>query len=691
MVRAPDAPPRGSPADAARDGGSDPEIAGVVLHDRYEIFPDRPLADFSTPRVTAFEARDNRGARGDLIALVAGRMVPPRLDLLDSLRVIDIPWIMRPIRWGAVDWRPDGRRTFAVVYSRPGGGRVVPSPDEPQEPMSDDLLMAGVATPLLSALAEISFRGVTHRGVRPDNLYFKDSSGRHVVLGDAVMAPPGSDQPLMFETIESGMAHPFGRGPGTPADDLYALGVTLLVLMLGRNPVAEMDDQALLTAKIEKGSYAALVGELRIRQTMREALRGLLTDDAERRWNLEDLSLWLDGRRLSPIQTTVSGHARRPIAYDGKEYFSLRALAHGMAGAWTSVRQALDGPDLLHWIRHGMRDPERADAVAAVLASAAGNQTAARGEAADALFAARLCMVLDPEGPLRYKSLSGAIDSLGPLLFALRDEANGLQQFAELLRSDLPGTYVDMRYAGAPAGRALRKVLSRMRRFVSEVRPGRGIERCLYESNPSLPCLSPLVERYYVAEPSDLLPALEAVVGDGEGASLPVDRHIAAFIACHFRRGTEDHVAALAAKESPATMTLGVLRALALMQWRLGPPTLPRLTALMARFVGPVIDTYRSETLRKRLHGGLEQVVKQGQLSELLNFIDDPRVRKRDKHAFSAAAAEYAAAAAEIARLGASEEARARQAELAGRRVAVLVSAMVAVGTLAVLAIINLF
>ncbi len=60
------------------------------------------------------------------------------------------------------------------------------------------------------------------------------------------------------------MCHPAGRGDGSIADDVYALGVLLLTLALGRLPLAELDDTAILRRKLEQGSHGALVGDERL-------------------------------------------------------------------------------------------------------------------------------------------------------------------------------------------------------------------------------------------------------------------------------------------------------------------------------------------------------------------------------------------------------------------------------------------
>ena len=204
----------------ARRAAEDAHLPPVIL-DRYEIHPGRPLPAYDTPVASAYAAVDTKGARESLMALVARDHVLPRADILPTLRSIDSPALLRAYRWAPIEWANGAERRFAVLYSQPGGTRIM-SLAQSIAPMTEDALVEGVIRPAVIALAELSSRGIAHRAIRPDNIFFKDAAARQIVLGDAAMAPPGSTNPILFETIENGMTHPLGRGPGCVADDLYA-------------------------------------------------------------------------------------------------------------------------------------------------------------------------------------------------------------------------------------------------------------------------------------------------------------------------------------------------------------------------------------------------------------------------------------------------------------------------------------
>ena len=134
-----------------------------------------------------------------------------------------------------------------------------PSLGEPQRPWPEAELLDCVLRPAAHVLEQLQERGMTHRGIRLDNV-FQSAPGQPVVLGTAWAAPPAMAQPALFEPPYSAMCLPAGRGDGSIADDVYALGVLLLCLALGRAPLAQLDDAAILRRKLEVGNLCRAGG-----------------------------------------------------------------------------------------------------------------------------------------------------------------------------------------------------------------------------------------------------------------------------------------------------------------------------------------------------------------------------------------------------------------------------------------------
>ncbi len=388
-----------------------------VLRDRYTIRSNQPLPELSSPNAEAFTAEDKRDPNRRLVALICKPELPPRVNVMRALKGVNVLGLQQMVEWGPMTWPPVGRQCMTVIYDRPAGGRVVTSLRGESRRVDEYDITRKVIEPLAAAIKELTSRGITHRAMRPTNLFFMDAAGDRLAFGDCVTAPPAFDQPMLFESVESGMCAPIARGSGTYADDLYALGVTILFLLLGRNPVAHLDDEALLRQKIQFGSYATLVGDERLPLPMIEVLRGLLCDDANQRWDIESLDLWLQGRRLSPLQQRVEKRAARAFPFQGKEYLNCRELAVAMARNWDlAIPPVLEGK-LELWLRRAIEDKERAAAVADVVRSALAGGADKRA-AAD-LMLSKVLMLLDPGAPIRYKGFNGMPDGFGSALAAL--------------------------------------------------------------------------------------------------------------------------------------------------------------------------------------------------------------------------------------------------------------------------------
>jgi hypothetical protein len=124
-------------------------------------------------------------------------------------------------------------------------------------------LLAFVLRPAAHVLDQLVRYRLTHRGIWVDNV-FRVGPGHPVVLGCAWATPPAALQPAAVEPPYVSICPPASRGDDTVADDVYALGMLMLTLALGRPPVAGLEEAKITRQKLDHGSYATLVGEHRL-------------------------------------------------------------------------------------------------------------------------------------------------------------------------------------------------------------------------------------------------------------------------------------------------------------------------------------------------------------------------------------------------------------------------------------------
>jgi eukaryotic-like serine/threonine-protein kinase len=648
-------------AHAAQDQAA--ASGGVGLGD-YRIHPERPLPGLSTGRNAAYCATSGERPDDAFFALVCDPAAQPRVDALPAVRKAAATALVTPVEWQVVDWPPGGRRNLVVVFERPADGRLIASLGESFTPLGEDAVTSDYLPPLVSALRALAVARIVHGVVNPTSILFRGSPRRGIMLGECVSSATASLQPAVFLPIEAALAAPAARGQGLLADDIFALGVTATCLLFGGNPVAGVADEALMRARIEIGSYGAIIGDRRVPAGMSEFLRGLLADDPKLRWNLDEIEEWLTSRRFVLRQGLPVRRATRPFVFGGRPYFVPRALSYGLAGSVESGVSVARSPELEMWAQRAIGDE-----VGAKLIKAAQSESVATGspDQRDAALVSRICIALDVQAPIRYRGLAAAADGLGSLLAGAFLEQGPIQTIAEAIALRLPQFWLTTRKPPSAEHVALFKLFERLHTLIDDRRLGCGVERVLYELNPSLHCLSSLIERDHVHVLAGFLPAVERAAARIDSGEL-IDRHCAAYVAARFKTVAAEWVDALASGD-PARRLAGVLRVMARLQAYGGPAATPNLVKWAARRAVPLIEAYHHRPTRRRLAEQLEKATQAGRLSELLLVIDNPVEAQRDARGFVDAKRAHAVVERELDRL-------ATEATQRGEHVAMLAGQM---------------
>ncbi len=639
-----------------------------VVLDRFNIFPGAPLPEMSTPSAKAYIAEDKRNTERKLFALVCPPFLGARTGVMDVLKGANIRGCINMVEWGTVFWPLISQRTIVVIYERPSGGRLLDHLNQ----INQHEMVRKVIEPLCHGLMELASRGVSHRQIRPSNLFFLDASLDRLVLGDCATVPAGYDQPILFETLERGVAPPAGRGAGDVSDDLYALGVTIMFAIAGGNPVPHFrTDDEITYAKMIDGSYATLVGQEGVPVNMVECLRGLLSDDEHERWSLEQLDLWINGRRLTPIQKKAAPKAKRFIEYGGREHSNTRTLSLAISRMPSQVDKLVKDDLLETWLK---RDLENSD-----LAAAASNAIhMAQSQSGDRdLIAARISIVLDPTLPIRYKDCWCMPDGFGTSLAHSLMQKGNATTAVELISRGLPRAWFDAQAAYNPVYVALEKNFDQFLDFIHERKIGYGLERVLYETNPTLACQSPLVAEEYATTIKELMPALERVSAKIDKKTRPIDRHIVAFIAARLNQNIDPHIKAVG-DDREEIATLGMLSLLALVQWRTKAGTLMGFTSWVGAHMGPAIKAYHSKSIRDDLEKEVPKLIRKGNLADLFNLLDDAEKRSQDQSDFDEACQEFDDADSEIKEIEEGANALERNSNRLGQQAAAMTSIVIA-------------
>ncbi len=653
-----------------------PAASGLpgMLRDRYTVQSAHPIYELSTQYADAFMAEDRKEPNRRLFALVCRQGIPSRMSVMRTIKGLSYLGLMQLVEWGPMLWPLAGRQSMTLIYEMPLGKRLMTDLRDEFQKLQEHEISRRVVEPMVAVLKEFTAKGVTHRGIRPTNMFFMDDRGDRIALGDCASSPPGIDQPAVFEPIPSAMCHPLTRGTGTETDDLYSLGATLAVLMIGKLPTAHMDDETILRNKLEYGSYATIVGDNRMPLAIIELLRGLLCDDVQQRWTVDLLDMWVQGRRMTPVQPKREKRAARAFPFQGRDYLTGRELAAAFARHWeAAVATVLEGK-LELWLRRAVEDKEKAEAVADQVRMAV--TATSEKDAAENIMLARVLMMLDPTAPIRYKGFGAMPEGIGSALAVLMAKQADTKMLVEMIRRDIFKNYYEVQ--GADRDDPLVESSFReIRNQISQMGLGFGLERALYELNDSLPCQSPLVGEAYVVDIKELLPGLNAYGAvNGDAKQWPCDRHIAAFIGARARSDVDRNLAALNDSDKNKAM-MALLNMLAVFQYRLGPESLPGLAGWVAKLASTMVEGYNSREKRKEFEGILPKLAKRGSVVEIYQVLDDPNAKEKDSNDFAWAQAQYMAAEEAIKRIESQDEDVMSGSDKIGKQVAAVTGILV--------------
>lgn len=656
-----------------------------ALAERYRIVPESPLKEFDLDGAPAFVARDKKATDRLVMARICDPGILPRTRLMEHMRSWREQRVVHPLEWGPVFWPPAGEMRMAVILDQPHAKRVMPSLEARIRPISGEVLTQEFLAPIAYTLQRFGQRNLCHGSIRPDLLYRAESGAGALIMNDCVATPPGWTQHPAFQTIQSSMTPRRGIGDGSIDDDLYALGATILSLALGHCPFIGLDRRRLIERKVERGSLMTLLNGESPPLNLREPLRGLLSDDPENRWRLEDLLFWITGALRRTVRPSRHAKSDRPFEFDGHQYGHVRLLAEAFGQNWETAATVVRSQPFINWLRRGVSDQQIGDAVEEVLASPASDGD---GATATARLVARVCVRLDPPGPIRFKGMALMPTGLGALMYdaVRKGDRAGIQNVVDLLSSGLVFDWYEGHAPGQIDLEPFVKQVRKLQQFLRHSGPGYGVERCLYELCPDAPCQSAMLRGFYVSGLETLLPALDHIVARDGALPVLVDRHVVAFIAYHYRKPIGTQLQALEdAGGTGPNAKLAMLSLLAKIQHDYGPASLPHLVPWIARELEPLLGRFKSRTTREQLEKRLGAAAESGSatLTELHALLSNDRALKRDAQECNQAMREHAKLLRDIQKL--DSQSFQEEAQRTGWRIAAGLSMAIACATVATL------
>ncbi|RMD90622.1 MAG: protein kinase family protein, partial [Alphaproteobacteria bacterium] len=616
--------------------GVQPQTSGEAgrLAGRYLLDLATPLPHLDTAGGKAFRVRDERDGSLNLYAIVHHPGVPHRRDVLLSLMKSPVSNILNPILQEIIRPQAGGPEQLVTLIEAPAGPSLAEA--AARTPVNGHRVRRILVPALVKALTALHARKLTHRALRPENIFFTSDACDEIVLGDCFTSPPGADQPAHFEILERTTAEPFGRGPADEDSDIFAAGASILAAYLGRLPGAERDPEKLHHARVAQGSFWALSAGVEIPGIIGTLLRGMLNDDPDERWTLKEVGAWVDSALPSRRSVTTLWTFARPVTFRRTSYSDRRILAHDFARYPLEAAPFLRGLEFAKWIQQLVTSElfnERLEKLIDVRPEV----DLSSSRQGDYALVARVVSHLDPRGPVRFRMLSVCFDGVGPALaeaFREGDEKR-LEAFTKLFESGVLPAILDIVAERNPA---ISRVADELTTAVAMVRAGTmgtGLRRVLYDLNPTLPCLSPQLAGRWIPTPEALLDHIEDHAGREGGQQNLLDPHMLAFFSSRVAQA-QRYVDRIGQRKADATRTMSaIVELFAFLQGVLRAGRLPNLCRYLTKGMRPIAAGIRSRTRREATLRRLDQLARSGDIRRLAESVDLSRILQRDAREFA--------------------------------------------------------
>lgn len=661
------------PADGAPPG----ESGFIVLDGRIEIHYGQPV-----PRLDAGENRAYRAFAKDrdktpLYAVVCERHLVPRISAVSAYMSVPNAMLSRLVQHGKAYWPPARQERFIFVYLDNPGEPVLNEKEKAALGWRQDDVVNELIKPMVDVFLDFRDRDFVHGGIRPSNLYdvAAPARPRKLVFGDCLSAPAFYMQPALYQPIERAMADPAARGRGILADDLYAFGVTLAVLLRQNDPMLDAGATEIIRNKIMYGSYVAVTGKERFRGEVLELLRGLLHDDPSERWKVDEIQVWLDGRRLTPKQSAVAKKARRALAFGNEKFLLMPLLAMAFGHNLPETRRVVDDDSLCQWLERAVGEEAALLRFDKALSS---SRHQGVGSGYEERLAGNLSVALDPFAPIRYKNMNLACDGIGTAMVKAVVLKQPLAPFAEAIGNGIVVNWLAAQDGPGADTVGMHSRIEACRRFLRSSRLGEGIERVLYLLCPDAPCLSETLADYCVLRPGEMLLAFEDLCRKNKAPSNFLDRHCVAFLMQRDSRVIEPYVFDLNTQDR-RKIALTNLRCLAAIQKRYDTGDVPFVTKALAAAMPVVLERFHDRTLRDKVKKSLDECAESGDLQRMAHLLDNPDTVGRDFSEFRKAMIEYNTIEKELQAIETGLASREKFGLEAGREWSAIVSSALAV------------
>lgn len=611
------------------------------------------LSEFSTDFADAFPVTEIKNQTNTILTpeslyvLVFKRNVPLRLNEIlnygKNHNAHDAP-----IAYGLTRiTNLEGCPYFVVVLPKPRG-KNLKQITEAGVRLDENFIYKKLLPPVTEELKILHERGIIHGRINLENIFI-DQDGK-VRLGECISDLCGYSQVAFFEPIERAQSQPIGRGEGGPEVDCYAIGILIHALLTGHN-FWELEVNDMVRKKLHRGTYDFLVNHALISGRIGELVKGLTADIPDVRWGIKMVESYMHDSGFNFLAPTDLNYFNRAIIFNHKECYSKRALAHELVVNWENAKSFIRTDKIKKWLEPIVAEEKFYDYLDLISSGSSTRGILQKAFDSDEEALVKVIIALDPLGPIRIRDISFQKAGIGAMLIHSVNNSQGdrIQLISGFLMSNIISIYDGIKqfYPNIDILKNTQSI-KKCSEFMLKNSIGFGIDRCLYELNPTLICQYPGVLDGFILSAQDFFKYIEqsSVLAQQVVCQKPVG----GFLASKINLKEEIKIKELFSYETiTKTRAYQTLMLLVYAQKVMKIPKIPNIAQAIANQLQEVIDTiFRGKSIKANFIRKLQEAAKTGSIGDIAKVICNTELYRKDADGYAKALRRGAEIAFEI-------------------------------------------
>jgi len=612
---------------------------------KYPINFSIKLEPFSTDVAEAFDINSN------CYALIYKNSFAPNLDLIEYLNDNKSANVQEVLAFGKITSANTGEESLAVILKKISGVKISELLKANGQLSEGKIRDLSIPDQLLEVITFFNNENYIHGSINIDTIYFDTSINKLTALAPITHYTSFLQLPA-FLPLNSLLTHPAARSRSDVSVDLVGFAVTILSLLSGGNPYKDaISVELVANIRIENGTLDSTItfaknnNNFVFSPLIDQLFKGLLTDCINTSWGIEELKNWAN--KIDNSYTVASLHKESLYAFrfNDSEHVSRKSLAQAIFNNWNEARKSLKLNELSRWVSLSLKNPDMADKLTDLASTKIENITLTDEQIV------RVLSVIDPDGPLRYKDISITVDGMATFVSYCytNGERDKLQQVASVINDGIITHWENQQGDTYHKDKIKFNYYydnTKTRLYLKKKSLGFGMERVLYDLNPTLPCQSELLTNFFTISIRDILLSLDkkssSINLDDEEIGDPMDRHIGAYITSHI--SLEDEIKLKTMQNYPKianNQQIIIIGLLTIAQAEINSEPCKNLTKLLVKRLSTLLDSLHSNKIKKELSTNLAKVAESGNIKSIFKIVANPTYARNDSLGFKKARKEY--------------------------------------------------